>query len=694
MTSDQSFLREQARTQRFTLGAPKEFRVAPDGSRLLFLRAESGYDRRHSLWSLDLGTGAETKVVDAAALLPGEEELPPEERARRERVRETSGGVVGYAVDDAHTVAAFTVSGTLYTVDLPAGEVTLRVDGAVVDPRPAPTGTHVAYVRDRRLRVLDLATGANRALVDEEGDDIAWGLAEFVAAEEMGRTRGYWWSPDGRTLLVERSDRAGVPKWSIADPANPGTPPQTVAYPAAGEANVDVSLALLGLDGSRVDVRRGDWEYLVAVHWSAGGPPLLAVQPRDQRRLEVHAVDTTDGSTTLLHAETDPDWVEIVAGVPAWTDDGRLVWVSAADGGYRLVVDGTPVTEPGLQVRSVLHVGSEVLFSASADDPTQIHVYRTAGDGVQRLSDVDGVHIGGGTAAVTVLSSWSMEHSGLEVSVLRDGAPVAKVASDTVDPGLVPNITWLTVGERRLRAALLLPTGYRAEDGPLPVLLDPYGGPHAQRVLRSRNAFLTSQWLADQGFAVLVVDGRGTPGRGPAWEKEIAGGRLAEVTLADQVDALHAVAAERPELDLSRVAIRGWSYGGYLAALAVLRRPDVFSAAVAGAPVTDWSLYDTHYTERYLGRPRDEPEAYRRNSLLADAAELRRPLLLVHGLADDNVFVAHALRLSAALLAAGRAHTFLPLVGATHMTPQAEEVAENLMRLQVEWLRRELEVVR
>nr|WP_208401096.1 prolyl oligopeptidase family serine peptidase [Amycolatopsis viridis] len=683
----------QARTQRFTLGTPREFRVAPDGGRLLFLRSESGTDRRNSLWELDLTEGTETKIVDAAELLPGEEELPPEERARRERMRESAGGVVGYAVDDEFRVAAFSLSGKLYTVDLGTREVRELVGGAVVDPRPDPTGTHVAYVRDRALRVVDLTTGEDTVIAGEngdDGDDVAWGLAEFIAAEELGRARGYWWSPDGTTLLVERTDRANVPRWTISDPAHPEAGANTVAYPAAGTTNVDVSLSFFGLDGTRVDVERGDWEYLVAVHWSAGGPPLIAVQPRDQRELAIHAVDPADGSTKLLHTETDPHWVEIVPGVPAWTADGRLVHVSAADGSYRLVIDGDPVTEPGLQVRSVLHVGAEVLFSASAEDPTQIHVYRTGPDGVTRLSDGDGVHVGAGTADITVLSSWSLRHSGPEVTVLRNGRPLAQVRSHPADPGLVPDPRWLTVGERGLRAALLLPTGYRPADGKLPVLLDPYGGPHAQRVLQSRNAFLTSQWLADQGFAVLVADGRGTPGRGPAWEKEIARD-LAGVTLADQVDALHAVAAEHPELDLSRVAIRGWSYGGYLSALAVLRRPDVFHAAVAGAPVTDWSLYDTHYTERYLGLPEQDADCYERNSLIADAPGLRRALLIVHGLADDNVFVAHALRLSAALLAAGRPHVFLPLVGATHMTPQAEEVAENLMRVQVDWIRRELE---
>jgi dipeptidyl-peptidase-4 len=217
------------------------------------------------------------------------------------------------------------------------------------------------------------------------------------------------------------------------------------------------------------------------------------------------------------------------------------------------------------------------------------------------------------------------------------------------------------------------------------VLLDPYGGPHHRQVLAARDRFLVSQWFADQGFAVLVTDGRGTPGRGPAWERAVWRD-LAGPVLDDQVEALHAVAADHPELDLARVAIRGWSFGGYLAALAVLRRPDVFSAAVAGAPVTDWRLYDTHYTERYLGHPAADPDVYRRSSLLADAAKLERPLLLIHGLADDNVVAAHTLRLSGLLLVAGRPHNVLPLSGVTHMAAQ-EAVAESLLQLQLAFLR-------
>ena len=226
----------------------------------------------------------------------------------------------------------------------------------------------------------------------------------------------------------------------------------------------------------------------------------------------------------------------------------------------------------------------------------------------------------------------------------------------------------------RSRTALLLPS-WHTPGTRLPVLLDPYGGPHAQRVVAARGAHLTSQWFADQGFAVVVADGRGTPGRGPAFEREVHGD-LAGPVLDDQIAGLHAAAAAVGDLDLGRVGIRGWSFGGYLAALAVLRRPDVFGAAVAGAPVTDWALYDTHYTERYLGTPSSWPAAYERSSIIADAERPptadapHRPLMLVHGLADDNVVAAHTLRLSSALLAAGRPHEVLPLSGVTHMTLQ------------------------
>jgi dipeptidyl-peptidase-4 len=250
-------------------------------------------------------------------------------------------------------------------------------------------------------------------------------------------------------------------------------------------------------------------------------------------------------------------------------------------------------------------------------------------------------------------------------------------------PLIDPNVTIHHYGDRRLATAVLLPHDH--DGSPLPVLLDPYGGPHVQYVLAARTRFALSQWFADQGFAVVVVDGRGTPGRGSEWERAVHLD-LATAILDDQVEALHAAAEEHP-LDLDHVAIRGWSFGGYLAALAVMRRPDVFHAAIAGAPVTDWRLYDTHYTERYLGDPTVDDTAYANSSLLPLASSLTRPLLLIHGLADDNVVAAHTLQLSSALLAAGKPHEVLPLVGVTHMTPQ-EVVAENMLLHQLDFLRR------
>ena len=268
---------------------------------------------------------------------------------------------------------------------------------------------------------------------------------------------------------------------------------------------------------------------------------------------------------------------------------------------------------------------------------------------------------------------------------------MASVTSLAEDPALpTPRPVLFGAGPREVRTAVLFPSWHEPGKGKLPVLVDPYGGPHAQRVLAARSAYLTAQWFAEQGFAVVIADGRGTPGRGPQWERAVAGD-LAGPVLEDQVDALREAAARFGDLDTERVAIRGWSFGGYLAALAVLRRPDVFGAAIAGAPVTDWRLYDTHYTERYLGLPDQDPEPYERGSLinLAERAGEPRPLMLIHGLADDNVVVAHTLRLSGALLAAGYPHRVLPLSGITHMASQ-EAVAENLLLLQLDFLRNAL----
>lgn len=693
MDRTESFPRRQARTRRFTLGEPRGFRVSGDGARVTFLRSPGPTDAANCLWVLDIATGIERLVADPRLLGSDRDEqhLPEAERARRERVRETGSGIVSYDTDEALEAAVFALSGELWRVGLSEADgppQLLATHPGAFDPRLAPGGSRVAYAAGPVLRVTGDAAG-DRIVAEEPGDTVSWGSAEFVAAEEMGRTRGHWWSPDGRRLLAARVDTAPVPRWWIADPASPGSEPAEVRYPAAGTANAAVELSLFDMDGNgRVDLNfhDGGWEYLAGVGWNSEGL-LLTVQTRDQRTLGVLEADPDTGSCRLLRRVGDDHWVELVPGVPRLAG-GRLVTVEDRGAARRLCVDGEALTPDNVQVRALLHVDDAGTIITASTDPAEVHAARVSWDGtVEWLTSGPGVHgvaVGGDTTAHT---SRSMDRSGRRCTVrsARREGPDLLIESHAADPGLDLNVRIVELGPRNLVSAIVMPSAPGgAASGPLPVLLDPYGGPHAQRVQRAEALFHTSQWFADQGFAVLVVDGRGTPGRGPAFERAVRGD-LAGPALEDQIDALGAAAALEPRLDLTRVAIRGWSFGGYLAALAVLRRPDVFSAAIAGAPVTDWRLYDTHYTERYLGHPAEEPGNYELTDLTPLAPGLERPLMLVHGLADDNVVAAHTLRLSQALTEAGRPHTVLPLSGVTHMTPQ-EEVAENLLLLQLRFL--------
>ncbi|MFE0151902.1 prolyl oligopeptidase family serine peptidase [Nonomuraea sp. NPDC059007] len=691
----ESYPRMSARTRRFTLGVPRGFTISPDGGRVLFLRTQSGVDPVTCLWELDTETHVERLVVDprklADALLAGEENLPPEEKARRERSREQAGGVVAYSADAEAALVAFALSGGLYLTDVATGRTrVIETAGGVIDPRLAPDGRSVAYVTGGALHVHDLASGRDRVLAAPESQTVTYGLAEFIAAEEMDRMRGYWWAPTGDKLLVERADEAPVQEWFIADPANPERPAVPQRYPAAGTPNARVELFVLGLDGSRVAVPFED-EYLATASWDSHALSIVTM-PRDQKALRLFSVDPLTGASTLVREDTDPAWVDVFGGVPAHLDDGSLVWVAARDGGNRLFVGDRAVTPPTLQVREVLDVDHDsVLFRASGGDPSEIQLWTWDGASLLPVSTRSGVFSGRMSGGVGVLSEQTLDGEGVSTTVVRRDGMAIPIASLAERPGLDLRVSLGRSGRRELSTAVVLPSWYESGSGKLPVLMDPYGGPHAQRVLSSHNAYLGSQWFAEQGFAVVVADGRGTPGRGPAFERAVLDD-LAGPVLEDQIDALQGVAEQYSgDLDLTKVAIRGWSFGGYLAALAVLRRPDVFHAAIAGAPVTDWRLYDTCYTERYLGHPDERPQVYDQSSLFGDAAKLERPLLLIHGLADDNVVAAHTLRLSSALLAAGRQHSVLPLSGVTHMTPQ-EVVAENLLLLQVDFLKRALEV--
>lgn len=691
----ESFPRQQAATRRFRLGAPRAFHIAPDGSQVTFLRSRSGRDPLTLLWAINR-EGVERVIVDPAVLLAGaDEDLPPQERARRERMREVTGGVTAYAVDSSGTVAAFAISGVPYAVQLndpTAVAVELPAPGPAIDPRPDPTGRRVAFVSGGALQVCVLDSRTTTALCEPESPSVTYGLADFAAAEELERVRGFWWLPDGQHLLVERVDDAPVQTLYIGDPANPDREPQQHRYPAAGTANADVSLWLVDVDGGRQEV---PWDhvaypYLMSVVAGANGDPLVSVLSRDQRTRVTYAVDPANGSLREVVTRTDDCWVDVIPGVPCWSPEGRLidVVVDRQSDAYRVVVDDVMLTPADLQVESVADVDESGLVVSAWCRGTSHLPLHVAWDGTitalaSEQSTVASATRDGDVVVVTEAArADGRQHTSLHINGARAGV----IESYAEEPRVDVTAHDLSLGSRALRSVVLFPRDHVPGSQRLPIICSPYGGPHHSRVMAWDRLYAEDQWIADQGFCVLISDGRGTPGRGPAWDRAVHRD-LATPVLQDQVDAVTALCAAYPaDVDGSRVGIRGWSFGGYLSALAVLARPDVFHAAVAGAPVTEWRLYDTAYTERYLGNPAEDAEPYDACSLLTMAAGLTRPLMIVHGLADDNVVAAHTLQLSSALLAAGRPHTVLPLSGVTHMTPQ-EVVAENLLRLEVEFLR-------
>jgi dipeptidyl-peptidase-4 len=684
-----TFPRQYARTQRLTLGEPRSFTVSPDGQRVVFARSLSGTDNINALWVLDTHTHSERLILDPRTLESNLNDLTDEEKRRRERAREGAGGIVTYACDRDVNKAVTILGGYVVVVDLATGEIsTPDIAPGVFDVRLSPNGMYLSFVRGRSLCIATVE-GNERVLATDTSDTVSWGSAEFIAAEEMGRFRGYWWSPDSTHIAACRVDVAAVQVWHIADPAHPHTPAVEHRYPQAGTANASVSLHIFDITANTTcEVQfTQPHEYLTHVSWGSAG--LIAqTQTRNQQRVDVYSIDASLGHTQLLFTDTDPAWVEITAGLPQLDPNGQLITASDRLGTRSLCVNNTPITPSNLYVRSIVSVDDVVVCIANDLTTPWIHdVYsiEIATGNITQVTSGDGVASATGHNSCLVVRHSTLDTERASFTVHQHNTQCA-ITSLAEFPLVTPHVHVTTVGARNIPVAILTPRD--GATGPLPVLFDPYGGPHAQRVLASRAAYLSSQWFADQGFVVVIADNIGTPGKGSAWERGIHHD-LAGPVLADQLEVLDALPQLEPRADITRVGIRGWSFGGYVAALAVIRRSDRFHAAIAGAPVTHWGLYDTHYTERYLGHPDKNPMAYEATSLLSDVSQLSRPLLLVHGLADDNVVAAHTLQLSSALLAAGKAHEVLPLSGVTHMTPQ-EEVAENLLLHQLAFLKRHL----
>ncbi len=701
---DEGFLRQYAATRQFRLGRPVAIRPLPDGSAVLFLRS-GPRSLEQELLELDVATGREKILATASGLVEGAEaDLSPQEAARRERLRQFTRGITSYQTSDDGGRVLIPLSGRFFVLDRAGGSVRgIEIGGDAEVPRLSPDGGKVAFVREGELYCVEVAGGAApRRLTTGAGGTVTHGLAEFIAAEEMGRHEGFWWSPDAALLAFERADTAGVEVLTIADAANPQNPAQSWPYPRPGARNAEVTLGIVPAGGGEirwVEWDREAWPYLATVKWQEGAPLTILVQDRLQKEEVLLAVEPSNGHTRQLLVETDEAWVELDQSMPRWLADGSaFLWTTQRRGGWQLEVRDSSgelvrvITPVSIGMQGFVHLDEahgEVYIAASSD-PTQTHLYRfsldPAGGEPSRLTREPGVH--GATfaksGAVYVQTSGSM--AGHSITVHRPGGgTVGELVSVSETPLLgwdrSATVELVTAGDDpAFRAAMTRPRDF--ESGrKYPVIVHVYGGPGAQMVRASAAGYLLDQWMADQGYIVVRIDGRGTPGRGRDWERAIAG-NLIEAPLADQVEALRSLGAAHPELDLSRVGIFGWSFGGYFAAMAAMKRPDVFRAAAAGAPVTDWRDYDTHYTERYMGLPQENPSGYDAASALTWAPELARPLLVIHGTADDNVYFMHSLKLADALFRAGRPFELLPLAGFTHMVPDPlvnERLYERIM---------------
>lgn len=680
--ADESFPALYARTGGFGAGRPTRFRMTPDGSEVLFLRS-GAEDNVRSLYSFSVETGEERVILTSEQVLNGgAEELSPEERALRERLRMTARGIAGYSLSGDGTLILVPLSGRLFVVTRASGEVReLASEGGYAnDARFSPDATKVACVRGGELYVIDVASGRQRQLTDTSGDNLKNGLAEFVAQEEMSRYHGYWWSPDSRTLLYQETRTEDVERLYASNPIDPLQEPHGSPYPRAGTPNASVRLGLVPAAGGRTTWVEWDHQtrpYLASVRWSSAGPLSLVVQDRRQQHASVLVVDERSGSTLSVHEEEDAAWLNLDQTVPHWLDANRFLWSTERSGRWQLELrtvaegasTGRMLTPPEVGYRSVLNVADDAVWVSGAPQPGVAHVFRVPlaeGEAPTAITTESGAHDASfGPDGLWVHTFYPEE--GSPSWTLRRGPEetVGTLNSVAQAPPFRPTVQYLQVGQRQLNAAVIRPRNF-VEGVHYPVLVSVYGGPGYVKVRHQEARWLREQWQADHGFIVVSVDGRGTPERGREWEREI----LRDVITApmqDQIDGLRALAEVVPEMDLERVGIYGWSFGGYFSAMAVMRHPEVFRVGVAGAPVCDWRDYDTHYTERFMDLPDANENGYTSTSVLTYAPHLRRPLMIIHGTSDDNVYFVHALKMSDALLRAGAAHEFVVLAGSTHM---------------------------
>lgn len=671
---------------------PRGVRLSPDGTLLTFLRPRADEKERTDLWARDTRTGAERMLVDSKKVGTGAE-LTEAEKMQRERARiGGSKGIVAYDFAPDGRSILVPLDGDLYlaTLDGKVRRLT-ATPGGELNPIISPKGNYVSFVRDQNLFAQPLSGGEARALTTGGGGTVHFGEAEFVAQEEMDRRTGYWWSPDERYVAVERFDEAPVRVFTRASIGAAGTKTYEQRYPAAGTPNVLVDLYVMRPDGSgqvKVDLGSDPDIYLARVDWTPDGKTLLVQrESRDQKTLDMLAVDPTTGKAKVLFTEKSGarSWINLSDDYRV-LKDGSLIWRSERDGYGHLYLRSlagkwTQLTKGPWVVTGLVGVDEakgRIYFTGLKDDVLEQHLYAVdiaRPDVLTRLTE----------RGWTNSASMDGAASRFIISRSNAGQPTQVYLADTNGKRL----EW--INENAIRPghpyypylASHQPTKFgtiKAKDGstlywemitpPLvpgktyPVFFEHYGGPGTgQQVTRGWQGALP-QYLVSQGWVYFKIDNRGSYNRGKAFEDQIYHAR-GTVEVEDQLAGANYLKS-LPFVDGNKIATYGWSYGGYMSLKMLEKTPGVYAAAVSGAPVTDWQLYDTHYTERYLGDPAKDPKSYATSQAVEDSPKIKDPLLLIHGMADDNVFLDNSTKVAAKMQATATPFEMMFYPGYTH----------------------------
>lgn len=666
---------------------PRAMKLSPDGKLVTLLRNRANDKDRFDLWAIDTVTGKERMLVDSLKLGSGAA-LSEAEKMQRERARiGGTRGIVSYDWSPDGKRILVPLDGELFLAALEGEAVRLGAAGAL-NPAVSPKGRYLSFVRGGNMIVLDIATRQEKQLTKGASDTVSWGVAEFVAQEEMDRQAGYWWSPDDAHIAVARVDESGVAIVNRAAIGAEGTKIYPQRYPLAGTANAVVELYVMDPLGERqvkVDLGEDKDIYLARVDWAKDGKTLYVQrESRDQKRLDLLAVDPATGAAKVILTETAKTWLNLHNNFRALSDGSFLWWSEKSGNGHLYRVSGakwTALTSGAWQVRDVIGLDEKrgfVWFTGNRETPLEQHVYSAplSGKGEVKLLTEPGWWNGGvmDSAAGRIIVSRSSPEQPVQLYLAdKDGKRLRWLSENALD-GTHPYAPYRAAHAHTLFGSIKAKDGSdlyyklltpKPEPGKrYPVFMIHYGGPGAGRQVTRAWGGVLQQYLIQRGWIVFAIDNRGTPDRGKAFEDEIYRA-MGGVEVEDQLAGVDWLKAQ-PFVDPKRIATYGWSYGGYMTLKLLQKAPGVFAAGIAGAPVTKWELYDTHYTERYLGDPNAKRSAYPASNALADVAQISDPLLLLHGMADDNVVLEHSTAFMTAMQEAGRPFELMLYPGQTH----------------------------